>query len=82
MHNYRRNSSSLCKTLFLCGAALFLVGFHLWEAYLACSWEVLEMSMKKCGYCGKEYDESFETTLDNGCPACPKCVEEEEQKEQ
>lgn len=39
------------------------------------------MAMKKCDYCGQGYDEKFEGTLDNGCPACPQCVAAEEAKE-
>ena len=33
---------------------------------------------KKCGYCGEYYEEEYEGTLDNGCPACPQCVADEE----
>ena len=39
------------------------------------------MEKKKCDYCGEYYDEKYEGTLDNGCPACPKCVAEEEAEE-
>ena len=39
------------------------------------------MGKIKCGYCGEYYDEEYAGTLDNGCPACPKCVEDEEEKE-
>lgn len=40
------------------------------------------MSKKKCDYCGKYYEEKYEGTLDNGCPACPQCVADEEAKEE
>lgn len=36
------------------------------------------MAKKKCGYCGEYYEEEYEGTLDNGCPACPQCVADEE----
>ena len=36
------------------------------------------MAQVRCDYCGKYYDEEFMSSLDNGSPACPKCVEEEE----
>ena len=36
--------------------------------------------MKKCDYCGKEYDENFFGTLDNGSEACFKCIEEEDNR--
>lgn len=36
------------------------------------------MGLKKCDYCGKEYDESLFSALDNGSEACFKCVEEED----
>ena len=39
------------------------------------------MSTKKCDYCGEYYNEEDEGTLDNGCPACPNCVADEETKE-
>ena len=38
------------------------------------------MGKKKCGYCGEDYDEEYEGTLDNGCPACPHCVAAEEER--
>ena len=37
------------------------------------------MELKKCDYCGKEYDEDFFGALDNGSEACIKCVEEEDE---
>ena len=37
------------------------------------------MEKVKCDYCGKYYDASFATTLENGSPACPKCVEKEDE---
>ena len=40
------------------------------------------MGKKKCGYCGEDYDEEYEGTLDNGCPACPHCVAAEEAAEE
>ena len=36
------------------------------------------MGKVKCDYCGKYYDEEFMTALDNGSPACPACVEDED----
>lgn len=39
------------------------------------------MAMIKCDYCGEFYDDALGGTLDNGSPACPKCVEYEEAKE-
>ena len=39
------------------------------------------MPKKKCDYCGKYYEDEYEGTLDNGCPACPQCVAYEEEKE-
>ena len=38
------------------------------------------METKKCDYCGKEYDESFFGTLDNGSDACFHCIEDEEKR--
>lgn len=40
------------------------------------------MAKKKCGYCGEYYEEEYEGTLDNGCPACPQCVADEEAEEE
>ncbi len=37
------------------------------------------MAKIRCGYCGKEYDETWCTALDNGSPACPDCVAKEEE---
>lgn len=37
------------------------------------------MAKIRCGYCGKEYDETWCTALDNGSPACPECVAKEEE---
>ena len=36
--------------------------------------------MKKCDYCGNEYDESFFGTLDNGSDACLFCIRDEEKR--
>lgn len=36
------------------------------------------MPKKKCDYCGAYYDEEDEGTLNNGSPACPNCVADEE----
>jgi len=38
------------------------------------------MAQIKCDYCGKMYDEEKMQTLDNGCPACPECVADEEKR--
>jgi hypothetical protein len=38
------------------------------------------MATKKCDYCGKEYDESFFGTLDNGSEACFNCIKDEEER--
>lgn len=40
------------------------------------------MAKKVCGYCGEPYDEEYEGTLDNGSPACPQCVADEEAEEE
>lgn len=40
------------------------------------------MAKIKCGYCGKYYDEGYTGTLDNGSPACPECVADEEAEEE
>lgn len=40
------------------------------------------MTQKKCDYCGEYYDEKYEGTRENGCPACPQCVAEEEAEEE
>ena len=40
------------------------------------------MSKQRCDYCGREIEAEYMSTLDNGCPACPECVAEEEKKEQ
>ena len=37
--------------------------------------------MKKCDYCGNEYDKSFFGTLDNGSDACFNCIREEAKNE-
>ena len=47
-----------------------------------CGKGIVEMAKKKCDYCGRYYEEEHEGTLDNGCPACPHCVAEEEIKEE
>lgn len=39
------------------------------------------MTKKVCGYCGEEYDEKNEQVLDNGSPACPQCVADEDLEE-
>lgn len=39
------------------------------------------MAKIRCGYCGKEYDESYGGALENGSPACPECVADEEAEE-
>lgn len=38
------------------------------------------MAKVKCGYCGKEYDDTYCGALDNGSPACPECVVYEERR--
>ncbi len=38
------------------------------------------MAKVKCGYCGKEYDDAYGGALDNGSPACPECVDDEEKR--
>ena len=40
------------------------------------------MAKIRCGYCGKEYDESYGCALENGSPACPECVADEEAEEE
>ena len=40
------------------------------------------MAQKKCESCGEYYDEEYEGTLDNGCPACPTCVAKEQETEE
>ena len=40
------------------------------------------MAKIRCGYCGKEYDESYGGALENGSPACPECVADEEAEEE
>ena len=39
------------------------------------------MAKIRCGYCGKEYDEDYGGSLENGSPACPDCVAEEDAAE-
>lgn len=39
------------------------------------------MEKRKCGYCGRYYDVQDEMTLENGSPACPQCVADEEKRE-
>lgn len=34
----------------------------------------------KCIFCGKDYDATWGSALDNGSPACPECVEKEEKE--
>ena len=36
------------------------------------------MATIRCGYCGRYYDDGYMSALDNGSPACPECVEDEE----
>lgn len=36
------------------------------------------MKKRKCDYCGKTVEEEEMQALNNGSPACPDCVEEEE----
>ena len=38
------------------------------------------MAIKNCDYCGKEYDDSFFGTLDNGSEACRNCIKDEEEQ--
>lgn len=38
------------------------------------------MTTIRCGYCGRYYDDVYRGALDNGSPACPKCVEDEEEQ--
>jgi len=38
------------------------------------------MITKKCDYCGKEYDENFFGTLDNGSEACVNCIKDEDER--
>lgn len=38
------------------------------------------MAIKKCDYCGKEYDETFFGTLDNGSEACFNCIKNEDDR--
>ncbi len=40
------------------------------------------MATLRCGYCGRYYDDGYTGALDNGSPACPKCVEDEEAEEE
>lgn len=39
------------------------------------------MAEIKCDYCGRYYDEMYGGALNNGSPACPTCVEDEEREE-
>lgn len=39
------------------------------------------MAKKICEYCGEPYDDVYEGQLNNGCPACPDCVQKEEENE-
>ena len=36
------------------------------------------MEKVKCDYCGQYYEGAYQSVLDNGCPACPQCVAQEE----
>lgn len=40
------------------------------------------MAKMTCPICGKDFDEEYVDFLDNGNPACSKCVEEEEKREE
>ena len=40
------------------------------------------MAKIKCGYCGEEFEEEYFSALENGSPACPKCVAKEEAKKE
>lgn len=40
------------------------------------------MSKQKCNYCGKEIETIYMSTLENGSPACPECVDAEEKRKQ
>ena len=44
--------------------------------------EEKKMHKEKCNYCGKEIDADCMSALENGSPACPDCVAEEEKKNQ
>ena len=44
--------------------------------------ERLDMARIRCGYCGKYYDDGYTGALDNGSPACPECVADEEAEEE
>ena len=44
--------------------------------------ERLAMTRIRCGYCGKYYDDGYTGALDNGSPACPECVADEEAEEE
>ena len=38
------------------------------------------MAKIRCDFCGEYYDEGFMGTLDNGSPACPNCIADEERE--
>lgn len=40
------------------------------------------MATLRCGYCGRYYDDGYTGALDNGSPACPECVADEEAEEE
>ena len=42
----------------------------------------VKMSKQKCNYCGKEIETIYMSTLENGSPACPECVDAEEKRKQ
>lgn len=40
------------------------------------------MAKMTCPCCGEEFDEEFVEHLDNGNPACPACVADEQKREE
>ncbi len=38
------------------------------------------MEKIKCDYCERYYDAACGSSLDNGSPACPQCVKDEEKR--
>lgn len=40
------------------------------------------MASIRCGYCGRYCDDGDTGVLDNGSPACPECVADEEAEEE
>ena len=41
-----------------------------------------KMAKMTCPCCGEEFDEEFVEHLDNGNPACPACVADEQKREE